>query len=85
MDEPTMVTFSGTRHKLATSVETTSSWRRTPYQLLTAQCSQAVVVEDFMQPAAVKDCKRCFPSDASLGAASTTLNPPPGENTGDQQ
>lgn len=35
------------------------------------------------------DCKRCFPAAVtpsdSLGAASTTLNPPPGEHTGDQQ
>ena len=61
-EQKTMITFSGTRHVLGSSKTTTVGWHNKPFELMTARCSPAVTVEDFMQrDKALKDCRRCFP------------------------
>lgn len=62
-EEQTMITLSGTRHKVGKTEQRRHHYgRRGWFTLYISACSTAVVVEDYMQPeAAARDCKRCFP------------------------
>lgn len=85
MAEPeTMISWSGTQHKVGRR-ERRAGYNGRGYWRLWAACNSSLTEFSNIgqDEPPQRNCKRCFPPTASLGAASTIHNPPPGEHRGE--